>query len=316
MDKGLRTISTLIISVVTVAATLMLISTGIYLCRAFGSTSKIEKSYPDFAVLDSVMAGKREMPDKEILRLIIDNQKAISGDRDNILADARQNTNDAIEKITAELNFWVAIIAVLGVLIPIALTFKGEKNGKETIDRYIAQASDKNNTYITHLNYRITQWSEKVDSNREEYDRLKAEINQLRQQLRVEADINSIASVRNNRLLEVNKDLRHAYFVFIEETVQEFIHNFETILSHCSSHLDKEQRWKLIKMTLLLFEVIRHLCLDHSGHTRPRYIHKGEEAVKKLLESLMNSIPNYNSVNEQFRNVRQHVAVILNRVGE
>ena len=232
------------------------------------------------------------------------------------MADARQNTNDSIEKMTAELNFWVAIIAVLGVLVPIALTFKTGQENKDVIQHYITQSKEGNKQYTESLNFRVTQWSQEVSSNQQEYEKLKKDIGELERELKIEMNLNSIASVRNTRLLEVNSDLRRVYHNFVSDSVQEYIQLFDDILRDRDIIRNRELRWKLVKMTLQLYDVIRNLSLNQSGHTRPRYLDRAEDAVRQLLGVLIGSVMDIGVIRERFCEVRGHLRQILERVEE
>lgn len=309
-------ISTLILILVIVVGVTALTSNVISICRSFCDKPKVERSYPQFEKLNEYIKNSGTLSDNEVLELIIRNQEAISEDRDNILADARQNTNDSIEKMTAELNFWVAIIAILGVLIPIALTFKSGQENKGLIESYITQSRDNDKQYRESLNFRVSQWDESVNDNRVEYNRLKKDIEDLERQLKIEMNLNSIASVRHTRLLEVNSDLRRVYHNFVADSVQEYIQQFEDVLQDRHKIRDRELRWKLVKITLQLYDVIRNLSLNQSGHTRPRYLDKAEEAVRQLLDVLIGSIIDARLVSERFREVRCHLRQILERIEE
>ena len=314
--QWMSSIPYLIWSVVIIASVTLVISTVIFICRDFKTDPKQEVVYPQFEELDEYLNDESHLTKREVLKLIIQNQKALNNDHDDIMADARQNTNDAIEKMTAELNFWVAIIAILGVLIPIALTFKSGQENKTLVTDYISQSSKANKEYKQSLNYQVSQWEVKVNENIKEYECLKKDISNLERELKIEMNLNSISSVRHARLLEINSDLRRVYHNFVSDSVVEYISHFEEALRDSKKLRDNELRWKLIKMTLQLYEVIRNLSLSHSGHTRPRYLNRAEDAIRDLLGNLMVSVVNVREVGTRFRDVRAHIMEILQRIEE
>lgn len=310
------TISILILTLVIVVGVIAVISNGVSIYRSFTDRPKIEMDYPQFEKLNKYLNGEVNLTDREVLKLIIANQKAINKDRDNILADARQNTNDSIEKMTAELNFWVAIIAILGVLIPIAMTFKSGQENRDVIKDYITQSRNNDKQYKESLGFMVSQWRDSVYENRKEYDRLKKDILDLERELKIEMNLNSIASVRNTRLLEVNSELRRVYHNFVSDSVQEYIRQFDDVLHDRMKIRDRELRWTLVKMTLQIYDVIRNLSLNQSGHTRPRYLDRAEDAVRQLLDVLIGSIIDVQQIEGRFHEVKTHLRQILERIEE
>lgn len=69
-----------------------------------------------------------------IITKIIANQIDIIKEQDTLVNDLRQETNSNIDKINALLSFWVGIIALLGVFIPIALQFKLRADSNERMN--------------------------------------------------------------------------------------------------------------------------------------------------------------------------------------
>lgn len=82
----------------------------------------------------------------------------IKDTQERVINDIRQETNNNLDKISAWLSFWVAILALLGVFVPFAFQFFVYKREKDEIQKRheeIKKLRDQYQTEFATLNIRL-----------------------------------------------------------------------------------------------------------------------------------------------------------------
>lgn len=80
--------------------------------------------------VDSVGLAK-PLTKGDMLR-ILKSQELVLDRQDVLVDDVRQETNNLINKMNGWLGFWIGIVALVGVFVPVALQFKLYRESKET----------------------------------------------------------------------------------------------------------------------------------------------------------------------------------------
>lgn len=280
------------------------------------------KDYPYFTDVDKKLSDTvNPVSDRELLRELWHNQRHIHNMQADLLADVRQETNNSLEKITSELNFWIAVLALIGVFVPIAITYKGERDYKIRLEENIKNSKDRIASYIGRLNLRISKWNERLVRNEEEYKKLSEKLtesqkayHELHRQLDLEIDVCTLSSVHNNRFLENDRQTETAYRQLSDRTIRKFLRIFEETISDGNKIKDDDSKWSLTQMCMLYYDMLRNLTLDHSGPTRPRYLYAAEENIKRLIQELMKEIPDIGTVRNIFKDVKTTYYIALERM--
>ena len=267
------------------------------------------RTYPDFEDVDELRKHKW-YKDKELLEIIWKNQKTLNSRYDNILADIRQESNNTIEKVSAELNFWVAILAFLGVLVPIAITYKGDRALK---DMFEAKAKDQDlrlRLFLESAGNRVSSWQEKY----QEILRNEKKINKMKEELNLEMNSICLTSIRNNRLLESQTDLQIAHRYLVYETIKRFLRFFEEAINDSSNYSSTDSKWNLVKYSMQYYDMLRTLSIDDPKSKRTRHFSNGEDAAKEMILILMSDFPDETKIKEQFVKVKDTTKLILKRI--
>lgn len=74
-------------------------------------------------------------------------QKTLIARQDRMVDDLRQETNNTINKVNGWLSFWMGIMAILGVFVPIALQFKLYRETRES-DRNLKKQHEEDRNRI------------------------------------------------------------------------------------------------------------------------------------------------------------------------
>lgn len=296
-----------IITILIISSAIAFFVKSCNIIQDYTSNNKPLRTYPNFQDIDE-LKKKKSYSDKEMIEIMWENQKVLNSRYDNILADIRQESNNTIEKVTAELNFWVAVLAFLGVLVPIAITFKGDKDLKDRFESKMNVHESRLNIFLKSAGHEIQGWKDKyfeILSRGEEIDVMKEEL---------ELEMNSICltSIRNNRLLESQSDLLRAQRILSHETIRKFLTFFEKEIFNNDNYRSPDKKWKLIKYSMQFYDMLRTLSIDFHGSTRPRYIIQAEDAAKKMIIVLMDEFPDEGTIKNQFAELLKRTKRILN----
>lgn len=79
---------------------------------------------------------------KKDIDKVMDAHKALMARQDMLADDLRQETNNNINKVNGWLAFWMGVMAILGVFVPIALQFKLYRESRDREDLYQRQFKD------------------------------------------------------------------------------------------------------------------------------------------------------------------------------
>lgn len=269
------------------------------------------KDYPYFTDIERNLSDTvNAVSDRVLITELWHNQRHIHNMQADLLADVRQETNNSLEKITSELNFWIAILALIGVFVPIAITYKGERDFKDRMNQAIQNINERINLRIRVVGQQCSEWEERVNKCDTKYNELSKELTdraekyiEIQQQIDLETDVCTMSSVRNNRFLENDRQTEEAYRQLSERAIKKFIRIFDESIRNDKKLKDEDSKWHLTKMCMLCYDMLRNITLDHSGPTRPRYLYSAEESIKQLINELMKEIPDYEKVCKIFRNV-------------
>lgn len=291
-----------------------------------GSSKGQSNAYPYFSDIDEKRADKKsKFGEKEMIEELWKNQKYIYSQQDNLLADVRQEANNSIEKITSELNFWVAILAFLGVLVPIAITHKGEGEARNWLDKKESVYEEKirnaligielKGKQLSDLSVRslsdLSRWSKETE---DKLERSRKEQERLIQELRTQRDVETLASIRNNRYIETDEELRKAYTDTARHLLGRFLKNLKPQIDHYAETDDGIEKHDLTRMSMLFFDVLNNLKLNHTDPSRPRSLMLAEESVKQLIKELLKDMPDPHALLDQYKEIKISVTRVINQL--
>lgn len=260
---------------------------------------------------DSMKKWSRELNEyNQILKTISDNQKVI-GDNELLLQsrtdslarenkrlndDIRQETNNIVNKMNAWLAFWIAALAFVGVIIPIALQFKLYREEK-----------DKAREFRDSLRKEL---DDVIRSNVKRVDEVEKEL--------TDQQSSSIAEFeRKNKNLEINitgyienlKSQMHAMkedFIDKKEELGQFLLSahmaqccdYKLIPAIHENSSYKKQIWNDVANNFM--NVVEDCFESRPGHDhRGKYLKEGK--IKKLIQTMIDV---YALVSTELRTVK------------
>lgn len=98
------------------------------------------------------------IPLSDILK-VRESQKLLIMRQDQLIDDVRQETNNIINKMNGWLGFWMGVMAILGVFVPIALQLKLYRENRDTEERLRKECKEE----LTHLRKESTLYEKKCE---------------------------------------------------------------------------------------------------------------------------------------------------------
>lgn len=323
-------LSNILLVIVICLAVISPICSSVKSCKRNSSSSeasmkKIDNPY--FRDLDDQLQKNKnqQKANSLIIEELWKNQKYLYSERENILADVRQETNNSIEKITSELNFWVAILAFLGVLVPIAITHKGEKEARIWLEKKESIYDEKIRNSMVSINLKMKEWSDQKtkmledlsswqNKTNKDFQKQEKEQKSLIEELKLQRDVEMMTSIRNNRFIETDNELRKAY----AENARLLIGKFLIYLDNQTKDYNKtpasDQKYKLMLMSTLFFDVINNLKMSHTEPSRPRILYQAEDAIKKYIKELLEVSPDSSILEQRYSEISKYIKALLNRM--
>lgn len=112
------------------------------------------------------------IPLSDILK-VRESQKLLIMRQDQLIDDVRQETNNIINKMNGWLGFWMGVMAILGVFVPIALQLKLYRENRDTEERLRKECKEE----LTHLRKESTLYEKKCEiTQRTSQAEIKAEL--------------------------------------------------------------------------------------------------------------------------------------------
>lgn len=88
------------------------------------------------------LIGKYYILTDKDAQLIIESQKCLMARQDAMVQDLRQESNNIINKMNGWLGFWIGVLALLGVFVPISLQFRLKQNADSQADELKNKCDD------------------------------------------------------------------------------------------------------------------------------------------------------------------------------
>lgn len=251
--------------------------------------SKLEKNTP----LDSV-AIQRILA--EMWRQKMTSEALLAGSKEYVLEksidDARQETNNIINKVNGWISFWIAMLAFIGGLIPALMAVKNAEEAERKLTEYKGLLDQFFNTQVAALKKdcfgEVTAWKVEVK-----------ELRQLQRELTLENEKNKIISIVNTIITSVapsifkchanRKEMMRIFLLELHKNYTSFIHN---LIKTDSLTWVKDYRDEVI---MVLIHVELGLIKSRTVYTDCSINREFEELlneIKKIIEELTkNKLP-------------------------
>lgn len=252
---------------------------------------------------DSVYKSKTE---DEIREILWENEKYLYSQQESKLADLRQETNNTIEKNNSWLAFWIATLAFLGVLVPIGLNHRFEGKRDEDLNRFKESIQRDVDLKKDQINYQITASRDGEIERNNQFKKFKAEEQELQQNLQLQLSLNSLISIKYNRLIPESPETKITYYNLVKQALNIFETYIQQKFSPQETPFTEEERWFWIHICVQIFEIATAIQLEASGTIRTREINKIEDEIKVLIRTLIRKeYKNKDEIKEELEDINK-----------
>lgn len=248
-------------------------------------------------ILEELAHIKEKNIQDSILESVVASQIMILKRQDDLVNDIRQETNNNIEKAHALLSFWVGILALLGVFVPLILQFKMHHYAKKDIE-------DLKRELISEINVLMNE----VRGEKRALGIVMADMGKLRDDLEPQRYLNDISSIRVNAEQGFLPELGESRGIFRrmwEQSMDNFSHLIDSFFEQrCDCEQTRIQLIGcLIHTSAALIEVTRD-----SSRRRHRAVRRGIERLRETIRMVVyHNYPNWRVLHDELEALLQEL---------
>lgn len=267
--------------------------------------------------------NKYLIPLSEVLK-IRESQKLLLMRQDQLTDDIRQETNNIINKMNGWLGFWMGVMAILGVFVPIALQFKLYRDNRDIEEKLTKRCHDELKYLRAYADkFEIAQRTAQVDNKAEllkmetdidkRFIRLQNDYIDKMQGLKITATIRCLYNIMESPGIRTNKlrnQLIEKNWSDISTNVRCFIEYYSDQTSHMIDRHDLS--FILVQVASVLESLM--ILIPRRNRQIESIIRESHDIVQELNSISLNHetiICRLNNYQEDLLNF--HPIIILNR---
>lgn len=218
--------------------------------------------------------------------LVNANQAQILQRQADLVNDIRQETNNNLDKMAAWLSFWIAIIAIVGAVLPFAFQYFVMK-------REEAKFREMKREFQRTIDNKQRDFESKIEEFKAELDNFRCQL----ESLDVKAYARSMIVAKENRVAfeESGSDIEHIYLARIRDEINDFRNRISEI-----------HNWNDTRVSLLTLIIGVDNYLTAISHTADRFhkrkIDKLKDRVRRFVSILVKA-GSYADVKTEFNAV-------------
>lgn len=294
---------------------------GESLDNMLGTTIAVRPDGHGVAVAADSVAATYIFSKKDIDK-VMDAHKALMARQDMLADDLRQETNNNINKVNGWLAFWMGVMAILGVFVPIALQFKLYRESRDREDLYQRRFKDTKTDVEKCIRQINTDFqSEIVRIESYLYKRMEKRVND---EIAIFEPIKLYFKVRTFNLLCKSSELKDVSSRgrILDESWREITDKFADLIDYFSSyknnrdgsaHIDREF---VYTFTVALVYVASALTTIKklSNWRRTRRVNMAVDRVKGLIRIMYNPGMSYDGLKNELTECHRLMCLITLRL--
>lgn len=271
------------------------------ICCSIGLTkypyaqSEIHKNYDTIFVENSkrILAELQNIKATQgfdsIVSTVAANQLVIIKRQDDLINDIRQETNNNLDKTNSLISFWVGIMALLGVFVPIILQFKIHHVAKSDIDKIKSEAETKVNEAEVKINDQIAKFDEWANKTKRNIDILHY--------------TNELSSIYLSAQYRLSTEFSSRKEVF-RLLWQQSNDNFAIIIDNLFKSPDTDQNRGQLMECLIHVSATLRLISSEISRNRNRSVMNANDMVRKIINIVhTRDYVNWETLHETFESL-------------
>lgn len=236
-------------SFASIAFILILVMCCIMFCRSIYFEPRLPMTHNYTLVLkvvdnDTVLCPKSRVELDSLVRAL---SKSEAEKYQEGINDVRQETNNIINKINGWLSFWLAMLALMGGIMPLLISWRKEQEYKERFNEETANMEKQCASVIDEINKNKDKLTASVHEEKEKIEQSLKQFDFKQSHLKITNLVSAFLAARNNRLIQesIDRDLLRDGLLF--ELQQEFGYIVDNIIN-----VSYTSEKKSILMTILI----------------------------------------------------------------
>lgn len=225
--------------------------------------------------------------------------------------DVRQETNNIINKINGWLSFWLAILALVGGILPFILSWKREEDYKE---KFLESKKDLNehiNSFLTKKREIIEELKKQKEEMLKRLEKREKEIHDLQHTMELREInfnitniVNSFIAAKDNKLLEESRDRDLLRTSLLKELSQEF----DKVITQLFPNNYTESNKTVLKTILIQFHSLYiRLRIIMIKRNRTKEIEKTILLIKKGIDTVVNDTEPICEIEKQMKELKNEI---------
>lgn len=237
--------------------------------------SEIHKHYDTIFVENSKMilselqGIKSTQRIDSILATVAANQLVVMKRQDDLINDLRQETNNNLDKTNSLISFWVGIMALLGVFVPIILQFKIHHIAKSDIDRIKSDAETEITAKLNQIDNKIAEFDKWANKTKRDIDILL-----------YTNELNSIYLGAQYRLIPEINNRREVFGHIWQQSNEKFAY----IIDYTFKDSDTSQNRAQLMECLINVSATLRLISSETSRNRHRSVMEANNKVKEAMK--------------------------------
>ena len=204
-----------------------------------------------------------------IVATVAANQLVIMKRQDDLINDQRQETNNNLDKTNLLISFWVGIMALLGVFIPIILQFKIHHIAKSEVEKIKAELETIKSDSKTAVNQEIKKVSSQMD--------------EWKKEVKILHYINELSSIYLGAQYRLIPEINNRREVF-GQIWQQSNKKFAYIIDNTFKDTDTDQNRAQLMECLINVSATLRLIISETSRNRHRSVMEANNKVKEVMK--------------------------------
>lgn len=257
---------------------------------------------------DSVLSAKSRKELDSLVTMVNKKEKEKYAEGIN---DVRQETNNIINKINGWLSFWLAILALVGGIIPYFISWRQEKDyedkyddEKEKIDTKIKEVDDRWEDLKTQIHDQINSSKDETNMMQGQFKDLMSQLKLREANLNITNLVNSFIAAKDNKLIKESLDRDILQAAILKELSTEFEHVLEYIFP---DHYTSTNKIVLEMILIQYHSLFTRLRVSVLKCNKSKEVEKTMKQLKEAIETISQDTCNIDDAHKIMKEVRNGI---------
>ena len=248
---------------------------------------------------------------QELYSLIYFLQKTKKEEYAEGINDVRQETNNIINKINGWLSFWLAILALVGGVLPVVISWRQEQDNNkkfsdltDKVNSKLINLEDRVQGKIDDLNNLHTELKSFIEDSKKELEKQRNKRELHETHINITNIISSFIAAKNNKLIEDSYERDLLRISLLKELAIEF-----DKITDCIFNDDYQQDCKVVLQTILIqfYSLYASLRITLLKVHKTQYLEITINKIKKAIEVVTEDKESKEDIEKLIKEVKNEI---------